>query len=124
MRLFARHDEVVPDYPGGAYAVSRPWGEENRATVTAFLRALAAAMRWASDPGRRKAAADLVASAMRTDPGRAEVALSRLPASLDLDAKALAVPLGIRLRFGLTPPHGAEVESFLDRSYLEAALEG
>ena len=122
MRLFARHDEVVPDYPGGTYAVSRPWGEENRATVTAFLRALAAAMRWASDPGRRKAAAELVASTMQTDPGRAEVALSRLPASLDLDANALAVPLGIRLRFGLTPPHGPDVEGFLDRSYLEAAL--
>ena len=122
MRLFARHDEVVPDYPGGTYAVSRPWGEENRGVVVGFLRALAAAMRWAADPGRRKAAAELAASAMSADPGRAEVALSRLPATLALDAQALAVPLDIRLRFGLTPPHGAEVESFLDRSYLEAAL--
>ncbi len=124
MRLFARHDEVVPDYPGGVYAVSKPWAEENRATVEAFLRALGAATRWARDPDRRKLAAELSASAMSTDPGRAEVALSRLPASLELDPLALAVPLDIRLRFGLAPPHGAEVGAYLDASYLEAALRG
>ncbi len=124
MRLFARHDEVVPDYPGGTYAVCKPWAEANRATVTAFLRALAAATRWAADPARRKAASELVASAMSTDPARAEVALSRLPASLELAPQALAVPLDIRLRFGLTPPHGTDVAGFLDTSYLEDALRG
>ncbi len=123
MRLFARHDEVVPDYPGGTYAVSRPWAEANRDTVVAFLRALVAAARWASDPSRRKAAAELAAGAMSTDPGRAEVALARLPDSLDLDPQALSVPLGIRQRFGLTPPHGTDIAGFLDTSYLKAALE-
>ena len=118
MRLFARHDEVVPDYPGGTYAVCKPWAEANRAAVVGFLRALGAATRWASDPARRKSAAELVASEMSVEPGRAEVALGRVPASLALDADALAVPLRIRLGFGLTPPHGAEVAAYLDGSYL------
>ena len=124
MRLIARHSDVVPGYPGGVYAVSRPWGEANRASVVGFLRALTAASRWASDPSRRSAAAALVAGAADLSEERAERALGDLPPSLRAEPATFAIPLEIRLRFGLTPPHGPDIASYLDHSYLEEAQGG
>ena len=30
MKRFADHREVLPDYPGGVYAVNRKWAQDNR----------------------------------------------------------------------------------------------
>lgn len=121
MKLFARHSEVVPDYPGGVYAVSKPWADANRETVVKFLRALIIATRWAKDPDRAKAASELVSNAMGANAAGAARALSRLPDSLELNAQSLSVPLEIRLRFGLEPPHGPVINGYLDPSYLQEA---
>ena len=77
MRLMARHSDVVPGYPGGVFAVSRPWGEAHREEVAAFLRGLRDAMRWARSPERRGAA--LAASEMSVGQEQAARALARLP---------------------------------------------
>ncbi len=122
MRLIARHSDVVPGYPGGVIAVSRPWGEANRKTVVGFLRALLAAGRWARDPSRRKAAAALVAGATDLSEERAARALDDIPDPLRPEPETFAIPLEIRLRFGLTPPHGPDIAAYLDHSYLEEAL--
>lgn len=122
MQLLARHTEAVPDYPGGVFAVSKPWAEAHRETVTGFLSALLRATRWAKDPARRKAAEELVSTAMATNADQAARSLARLPDTLTLDPRALEVPLGIRLRFGLTPPNGPDIGAYLDSSYLAAAL--
>ena len=121
MRLMARHDEVVPGYPGGVYAVSRPWAEANRDIVVAFLRALLGATRWAKDETRQKSTTELAASAMSVSAEQAQRALDDLPGQLEPDPHAFAIPLEIRLRFGLNPPHGPNIADYLDTSYLEAA---
>lgn len=121
MRLIARHSDVVPGYPGGVYAVSRPWGEANREAVVAFLRALIEAARWAADPSRRNAAAALVAGATSRSEEQAARALDDIPDPLRPEPETFAIPLEIRLRFGLTPPHGPDIASYLDHSYLDDA---
>ena len=37
MKRFADHREVLPDYPGGVYAVNRMWASENRAVLSLSL---------------------------------------------------------------------------------------
>ena len=120
MRLFARHSDVVPGYPGGVFAVSRPWGEANRGIVVGFLRALLDAARWAADPSRQSAAASLIASASDITEERAARTLNDVP-DLRPEPESFAIPLEIRLRFNLTPPHGPDIASYLDHSYLEEA---
>ena len=124
MRLMARHSDVVPGYPGGVFAVSRPWGEAHREEVAAFLRGLRDALRWARSPGRRSAAAALAASEMSVGQEQAARALDRLPETLRLDPAAFAIPLEIRLRFGFAPPNGTAIADYLDASYLDAAEAG
>ena len=46
VHLMADHREVLPDYPGGVFAVARPWGQQHREVVVGFLRAWIAANRW------------------------------------------------------------------------------
>lgn len=124
MRLMARHSDVVPGYPGGVFAVSRPWGEAHREEVAAFLRGLRDAMRWARSPERRGAAAALAASEMGAGQEQAARALDRLPETLRPDPAAFAIPLEIRLRFGFAPPNGTAIADYLDASYLDAAEAG
>ncbi len=124
MRLMARHSDVVPGYPGGVFAVSRPWGEAHREEVAAFLRGLRDATRWARSPERRGAAAALAASEMSVGQEQAARALARLPETLRLDPAAFAIPLEIRLRFGFAPPNGTAIADYLDASYLDAAEAG
>jgi len=124
MRLMARHSDVVPGYPGGVFAVSRPWGEAHREEVAAFLRGLRDATRWARSPERRGAAAALAASEMGVGQEQAARALDRLPETLRPDPAAFAIPLEIRLRFGFAPPNGTAIADYLDASYLDAAEAG
>lgn len=124
MRLMARHSDVVPGYPGGVFAVSRPWGEAHREEIAAFLRGLRDATRWARSPERRGAAAALAASEMGVGQEQAARALDRLPETLRLDPAAFAIPLEIRLRFGFAPPNGTAIADYLDASYLDAAEAG
>ena len=121
MRLMARHSDVVPGYPGGVFAVSRPWGEAHREEVAAFLRGLRDATRWARSPERRGAAAALAASEMGVGQEQAARALDRLPETLRPDPAAFVIPLEIRLRFGFAPPNGTAIADYLDASYLDAA---
>ena len=124
MRLIARHSDVVPGYPGGVFAVSRPWGEAHREEVAAFLRGLRDTTRWARSPERRGAAAALAASEMGVGQEQAARALDRLPETLRPDPAAFAIPLEIRLRFGFAPPNGTAIADYLDASYLDAAEAG
>src|SRR5581483_11428311 len=39
MIKMADHREVLPDYPGSLFAVTRPWAESHRAELIRFLRA-------------------------------------------------------------------------------------
>jgi len=46
MVRFADHREVLPDYPGGVYAINRQWAAENRGVLVKFLRTWNDALGW------------------------------------------------------------------------------
>ena len=121
MRLIARHSDVVPGYPGGVIAVSRPWGEANRASSSASSARCSTPP--AGQPTRRAGTRRLRWSRARRTSARSgpREPWSDIPDPLRPDPETFAIPLEIRLRFGLTPPHGPDIASYLDHSYLDEA---
>ena len=106
MVRFADHREVLPDYPGGVYAVGRRWASENRALLLRYLRAWNEALRWCHDEKNRDDAIRLVAEAEKIDEKAAANRLRQLPKSGQLNLPGLQSVLDLRVQFNLTPPMG------------------
>jgi ABC-type nitrate/sulfonate/bicarbonate transport system substrate-binding protein len=121
MKAFGDHREVLPNYPGGVYAVSRKFAEANRETVVGFLKGLVEASNWIADP----ATADLAAKRLAAESGSPEdevkSRLSRITPDMTINQEGLEVVLDLRVRFGLTPPMGPNLAVYVDTSYGEAA---
>ena len=81
MVRFADHREVLPDYPGGVYAVGRRWADENRVLVLKYLRAWSEALRWCHEEKNRDEAIRLLAEAEKIDEKAAANRLRQLPKS-------------------------------------------
>jgi ABC-type nitrate/sulfonate/bicarbonate transport system substrate-binding protein len=121
MKRFADHREVLPDYPGGVYAVSRKWAAENRAVLLKYLRAWDEALRWCHDQNNRDEAVKLVGAAENLDEKAAENRLRQLPKDARLNLSGLQSVLDLRVRFGLTPPMGKNLASYYDESFYRQA---
>jgi ABC-type nitrate/sulfonate/bicarbonate transport system substrate-binding protein len=121
MKRFADHREVLPDYPGGVYAVSRKWAAENRAVLLKYLRAWDEALRWCHDQNNRDEAVKLVGAAENLDEKAAENRLRQLPKDARLNLPGLQSVLDLRVRFGLTPPMGKNLASYYDESFYRQA---
>jgi ABC-type nitrate/sulfonate/bicarbonate transport system substrate-binding protein len=119
---FGDHRDVLPDYPGGTFAVSPTWAAENRDALLGFLRALAGALKWVHHPETQELAAARIAAENGTTPEEAITAFARLPKELALNVDGLQVVLDLRVQFDLTPPMGPDIASYYDTSYAEAAL--
>lgn len=68
MRKIGDSKEVLPDYPNTIFAVTREWGQKNRDTVLAFLRAWLKAGVWVKDPANRDAAIKMVGAELKLNP--------------------------------------------------------
>lgn len=122
MKRFADHREVLPDYPGGVYAVNRQWAGENRALVIAFLRAWNEALRWAQDEKHRDEAIKTLAEAERIDVPAAANRLRQSPKGDGLNLPGLQTVLDLRGQFGLVPPMGKDLTIYYeDNFYREAS---
>lgn len=101
-------ESVLGRFQGHVVAASHAWAQANRAAVTAFLQALADAVRWLYDPRNRIAAFDLYRRHMPGAPaGAAEVAYSVLfhpstgfPLQGELDPAGIEAVLDLRARYG------------------------
>jgi len=122
MKAFGDHREVLPNYPGGVYAVSRKFTEENRDVVVGFLKGLIEASNWIADP----ATADLAAKRLAAESGSPEdevkSRLGRITPDMTINRGGLEVVLDLRVRFGLTPPMGPDLSAYVDSSYGESAI--
>lgn len=122
MKAFGDHREVLPNYPGGVYAVSRKFAEENKDVVVGFLKGLVEASNWIADP----ATADLAAKRLAAESGSPEdevkSRLGRITPDMTINREGLEVVLDLRVRFGLTPPMGPDLSVYVDSSYGEAAI--
>lgn len=119
MKRFADHREVLPDYPGGVYAVNRKWAGENRALVTRYMRAWEDALRWAQDAKNRDEAIKILAVAEKIDEQAAANRLRQSPKSGDLNLPGLQTVLDLRVQFKLTPPMGEDLAKYYDESFYQ-----
>ena len=119
MIRFADHREVLPDYPGGVYAVERKWADANRALLLRYLSAWNEALRWCHAGENRDRAIRLVAVAEKIDEKAAANRLRQLPKSGQLNLPGLRSVLDLRVQFKLTPPMGQDLAKYYDESFYQ-----
>jgi ABC-type nitrate/sulfonate/bicarbonate transport system substrate-binding protein len=121
MVRFADHREVLPDYPGGVYAVAREWASENRGLLVNYLRAWDEVMRWCHVENNRDDAIRLIAEAERIDEKAAANRLRQLPPDGRLNLPGLQSVLDLRVQFKLTPPVGQDLPVYYDGKFYSDA---
>jgi ABC-type nitrate/sulfonate/bicarbonate transport system substrate-binding protein len=122
MKRIADHREVLPEYPGGVYAVSREWAQWSRAILIRFLRVWNDALRWCQLEANRNEAIRLVGAAEKLDDRAAANRLQQLPQDPRLNRAGLQSVLDLRVQFDLTPPMGRDLAAYYDESfYLQAS---
>ena len=126
---FGDHSEVLPDYPGGVFAVTRAWAQGHRDELVIFLRTWLSALRCANDLGNREETIRLVAAPFEEHLGDRRLSheaavghLARLPEDGALDLPGLQSVLDLRVQFGLTPPMGSDLTRYYDLTYYQAAV--
>ncbi len=117
MRRIADYREVLPDYPGGVFAVAAGWAAAHRGEVAAFLKCLAEATAWGNDPANRPAALRVLGDAMELEEDGAAKELSALPATTELHLPGMQVPLDLRVSFGMPPGKGTNLAAYYDLRY-------
>ncbi len=121
-KRFADHREVLPDYPGGVFAVRRNWGGENPDLLIKYLSIWHEALGWALAEKNRKEAIAVLSEAEKIEPEAAAIRLRLLPKSGQLNLAGLQTVLNLRVQFGLTPPKGKDLTGYYDASFYNAAL--
>ena len=111
------HREVLPDYPGGVYAVARRWAEGNREPLVNFLGAWNEALRWCQDERNKREAIRLIASAEKLDEKAAAHRFGQLPKDGKLNLPGLQCVLDLRNLFKLTPPMGEDLKAYYDETF-------
>jgi ABC-type nitrate/sulfonate/bicarbonate transport system substrate-binding protein len=117
MVRIADHREVLPDYPGGVYAVSRQWAAENRALLIRFLSAWNQALGWCHDEKHHGEAIKLIADAEKLDEKAAANRVRQLPANGHLNLPGLQCVLDLRVLFKLTPVMGKNLTDYYDEDF-------
>lgn len=117
MKRFADYREVLPDYPGGVFAVTTQWAGAHRSELVAFLKCLIQATRWGNDPANEAEALELLADAQGLDQAGATKELAQLPKNEGLNLKGLQVVLELRVQFDMTPRKGPNLKSYCDLQY-------
>lgn len=120
-KRFADHREVLPDYPGGVFAVDRKWSRENRRLLVAFLRIWSNALRWCQDGANRNDALKMVVAEEKLDETGAARKLAQLPPSGKLNVPGLQSVLDLRVQFHLTPAMGKDLAKYYDESFYQEA---
>ena len=121
MVRFADHREVLPDYPGGVFAVNRQWSADNRELLVRFLRVWNDALRWVHDEKNRSEVLKLIAAEEKLDERGAARKLAQSPQDGQLNLAGLQAVLKLRVQFGLTPPMGKELASYFDAGFYQEA---
>ncbi len=120
LRRVADQREVLPDYPGGVFAVTRPWAQQHRDEVVRFIRGWAAGNRWVH--ANREAAIELVSATQGTSREAATRAVDELSSDGALNVPGLESVIGLRTQFGYPLPMGNDVARFYDVSYYQQAV--
>ena len=121
MVRFADHREVLPDYPGGVFAVGRNWAAENRSLLLKFLSAWNRALCFALDEKNRADVLAIIAAEEQLDDKAAARKFAQLPQSGQLNLPGLQCVLDLRVLFNLTPRMGKELKAYYDHDFYQEA---
>jgi ABC-type nitrate/sulfonate/bicarbonate transport system substrate-binding protein len=113
--------QVLPDFPNTLFAVNRGWAQKERAVLVTFLKAWLNAQR--AVHANREEAIGMVASEQKVNPKIAASLVDELTKSGALNPKGLEMVLGLRTRFGMTPPMGNDIAKYYDASYFREAAQ-
>jgi ABC-type nitrate/sulfonate/bicarbonate transport system substrate-binding protein len=116
-KRFADHREVLPNYPGGVFAVTRKWAGENHRLLGEFLRVWNNALRWCHDGKNRNDALKIIAAEEKLDETAAARKLAQLPPSGKLNLAGLQSVLDLRIQFRLTPPIGKDLARYYEERF-------
>jgi len=127
--LLGRSDEAVPDYLYTVTAVRRSWGQEHRAMLVRFVRAMADAFQFIRDPANRDSVIGIIAESAECSNAIAAQTLDLflrpgsdvLPKRAEIDSAALQQVIAMMAGAGLLKPPLPPVERFVDLQYLHAA---
>jgi ABC-type nitrate/sulfonate/bicarbonate transport system substrate-binding protein len=119
LRRMTDHREVLPDYPGGVFAVNRAWGEANRGLVVSFLRAWLEAAGWVH--ANRDEAIELVMREQGVNREAATESVTQLAPDGALNVPGLQCVLDLRTMYGFRLPMGTDLARYYDLSYYQAA---
>jgi ABC-type nitrate/sulfonate/bicarbonate transport system substrate-binding protein len=117
MKRFGDQREILPDYPGGVFAVNGDWAGKNRDTVIKYLGAWEQGLQWAQDGKNHGEVIKLISEAEKMDEKSAASRLRQLPSSGRLNLAGLRTVLDLRVQFGLTPPMGKDLAKYYDESF-------
>jgi NitT/TauT family transport system substrate-binding protein len=117
MKRFADQREILPDYPGGVFAVNRKWSDENRSILIKYLAAWDQGLHWAQDIKNHGEAIKLISEAEKMDEKSATDRLRQLPGNGRLNLAGLHTVLDLRVQFGLTPPMGKDLTKYYDETF-------
>ena len=121
MARFGDHREVLPDYPGGVFAIRRQWGADHRELLVRFLRIWDDTRAWACDSKIHEQVVKTIAEAEKLDDKAAANRLRQLPKNGQLNIAGLRTVLDLRVQFSLTPPMGTELMRYYDESFYREA---
>ena len=116
MKRFGDQREILPDYPGGVYAVNRKWASENRDILIKYLAAWDQGLHWARDEKNHHEVVKLISQAEKMNEESAANRLRQLPSDGRLNLPGLQTVLDLRVQFGLTPPMGKNLVKYYDES--------
>jgi ABC-type nitrate/sulfonate/bicarbonate transport system substrate-binding protein len=117
MKRFGDQREILPDYPGGVFAVNRKWANENRDVLIKYLAAWDQGLHWARDEKNHHEVVKLISEAEKMDEESAANRLRQLPSDGRLNLPGLETVLDLRVQFGLTPPMGKNLVKYYDQSF-------
>jgi ABC-type nitrate/sulfonate/bicarbonate transport system substrate-binding protein len=117
MKRFGDQREILPNYPGGVFAVNGKWAHANRGILVKYLAAWDQGLHWAQDVKNRDEVMKLIAAAEKMDEKSAADRLRQLPSNGRLNLAGLQTVLDLRVQFGLTPPMGKDLVKYYDESF-------
>lgn len=120
-KRFGDHREVLPNYPGGVFAVSQGCARSHRDDLVKFLRAWLEGVRWANDRGNRDQVIKMIADDEKLSPQAAAGRLAQTPKDGTMDLAGLQSVLDLRTQFGFTLPMGTELKRYYDLAYYQVA---
>ena len=101
--------------------MNREWGQKNRETILAFLRAWLKAGAWVRDRANREEAIKLVGAELKLNPKQAADSVDELSTSGMLNLPGLQIVLDLRNQFGFKLNRGDKLAAYYDAAYFDAA---